>query len=77
MRIKVFGPMGYCKAELDKRGWMEVPEGTTYGEAVKLIGLPKPLAKLVIMRLNSEDLPYETVLKDGDVISCFSLMRGG
>lgn len=77
MRIKVFGPLGYCKAELDERGWMTVPEGTTYGEAINLIGIPKPFAKAFIMRLNMEDLPYDTVLNDGDVISCFSLMSGG
>ncbi len=77
MRIKVFDPFGLCKAKVDERGWIEVVEGTTLGEAVKWLGLSIVVSKILMVRLNGEKQPFDTTLKDGDVIGYFSLVSGG
>ena len=76
MKVKVFGPLGLGK-NLDDRGWLTVEAGTTLGEAVKKIGIPATVAKVVKVALNGEVQSMKTVLKEGDVISFFSLIRGG
>ena len=77
IRVKVFTPFGLSNKKLDERGWMELPDGSTYGRAVSRLGMPGPVAKICMLRLNGEALPLNTPLKDGDVISCFVILRGG
>ena len=77
IKIKVFDPFGLCKARLDEKGWLELEDGTTLGEAMKLLGLPKVISKVIMVRLNGEKQTYDTPLKDGDVIGYFSLISGG
>ena len=77
MRIKVFTPLGMHSDRLDERGWMELDEGSTLADALKKLGMPKLLAKTFMVRLNSEELPMNTPLHDGDMISFFSLICGG
>ena len=77
IRVKVFTPFGLSSKKLDERGWMELPENATFGMAVSRLGMPGPISKLCMIRLNSETLPLHTPLKDGDVISCFVFLRGG
>jgi len=77
IRVKVFTPFGLAGKKLDERGWMELPAGTTFGKAVAKLGMPGPVAKLCMMRLNGEALPLDTPLKDGDVISCIVFLQGG
>jgi len=78
MRVKVFTPFGASgKKVLDERGWLTLPEGATFGFAVRKLGMPGLVSKLCMMRLNGEALPLDTPLKDGDVISCFVVIRGG
>jgi molybdopterin converting factor small subunit len=77
INIKVFDPFGLCKGKLDERGWTEVAEGTTLGEAVKWLGFSMVVSKILMVRLNGEKLPFDTQLKDGDAIGYFSLVSGG
>lgn len=77
MRVKVFTPLGLAAKRLDERGWLELPEGTTLGGALKILGIPRLISKAFMVRLNSEEKPMSTVLKDGDMIGFFSLISGG
>lgn len=77
IKIKVFDPFGLCKGKIDDRGWIEVEDGTTLGEAVKWLGLSRFLSKIMMVRLNGEKMPYDTPLKEGDAIGYFSLVSGG
>ena len=77
IKVKVFTPFGLANKKLDARGWMELPEGATFGKAVSRLGMPGPVAKICMVRLNGEAQPPDTLLKDGDVISCFVFIRGG
>lgn len=77
IKIKVFDPFGLCKGKIDDRGWIEVEDGTTLGEAIKWLGLSRVLSKIMMVRLNGEKMPYDTLLKEGDAIGYFSLVSGG
>ena len=76
MRIKVFGPFGLAR-NLDEKGWLDIEEGATLGQAIHKIGLPTTFARIVRVALNGQAQPMDTVLKDGDVISFFALIYGG
>lgn len=77
IKVKVFAPFGYARKKLDEKGWMELKDGATLGDAVKELGLPSVISRIFMVRLNSEEVPFNTQLKDGDVIGYFSLIRGG
>ncbi len=77
MRVKVFTPLGLAAGKLDERGWLELPEGTTLGGALRELRIPCLVSKAFMVRLNSEEKPMDTVLKDGDMIGFFSLISGG
>ena len=77
MRIKVFTPLGLADGRLDDRGWMELPEGATLGDALRELRIPRLIAKAFMVRLNSEQRPLDTKLRDGDMIGFFSLISGG
>ena len=77
MRIKVFTPLGLADGRLDQRGWLELEEGATLGDALKRLRIPRVVARAFAVRLNSEDKPLDTVLHDGDMIGFFLLISGG
>lgn len=77
INIKVFDPFGLCGTKLDEKGWLSVADETTLGEALKSLGLPTVISKIMMVRLNGEKQPYDTQLKDGDTIGYFSLISGG
>lgn len=77
MRVKVFTPLGLAAKKLDERGWLELKEGATLSDALKTLGISRLVARVFMVRLNSEEKPLDTVLKDGDMIGFFSLLSGG
>jgi len=77
IKVKVFTPFGLANKKLDEKGWMELPEGTTFGRAVSQLGMPGPISKICMIRLNGEAQPLHTPLKSGDIISCFVFLGGG
>lgn len=76
MRIRVFPPHGCDRSALDERCWMEVPEGTTVSDVLRIIGCGRLKAKLLVS-VNGVRAPLNTVLSDGDVLGFFSLVTGG
>lgn len=54
---------------------LDVPEGTTVGAVVALLGIPGELSCLTVV--NGLDAPPEQILAPGDVLSMFPPLAGG
>ena len=77
MKVKVFPPRGCDKSALDVKSWMELPEGSTVGDVLKIIKCSPVKAKLLLVSVNGERAKFSHVLHDGDVVGFFSLVSGG
>lgn len=77
IRVKMFPPSFCSYKNLDEKGWLTVPYGTTLSEALRLIKMPKGLAKIMMVKLNGLSEKMNTVLEDGDVIGFFAFISGG
>jgi len=77
MRIKVFPPHGCDRSALDERSWMELPEGATVRDVLKLIRCSPVKAKLLLVSVNGERSGLDRVLHDGDVVGFFFPVSGG
>ncbi|MEG0980109.1 MAG: MoaD/ThiS family protein [Oscillospiraceae bacterium] len=77
MKIELYAPSMCDLSRLDDKGYLDLPEGTTYGEALKIIKLPFVWRKIFPCLLNYEKASLKTVLKDGDTISIFTPITGG
>lgn len=69
--------MGCDRSRLDERSWMEIPEGCTVSDVLKLIRCNPVKAKLLMVSVNGERTSLKKELKDGDVVGFFSLVSGG
>lgn len=77
MKIEFHGPSMCDFSKMDKNGGIEVPEGTTLRQFMKIVKLPLIWTKVFPFLVNYEKVPYDTVLKDGDIVSAFSPSGGG
>lgn len=77
MRVKVFPPLGCDRSALDERSWIELPEGSTVRDVLKIIKCSPLKAKLLLVSVNGERAGFRHELKDGDVVGFFSLVTGG
>ena len=77
MRIKIIAPYGCSLDKLDERGWVEVENGTTVSDALRIIRCGKLKAKLLLVSVNGERAALSRKLKDGDVIGFFMPVSGG
>ena len=77
MKVKVFPPRGCDRSALDAKSWMELPEGSTVGDVLKIIKCSPLRAKLLLVSVNGERVKFKRVLQDGDVVGFFSLVTGG
>lgn len=77
IRVKIYAPPWCDDSRLDDKSWVELSEGSTLADAVRLIRMPTLLAKVFHASINGEAKPLNTVLRDGDVIGFFSLITGG
>lgn len=77
IRVKVFAPSWCDSSVLDERGWVEVMEGSTLSDVIRMIHMPKLIAKVFQASVNGEAVPLNTTLHNGDVIGFFSLITGG
>jgi len=77
MRVKVFPPLGKAVKNVDDRGWMELPDGSTLADVLKKGGIPRLMAKMLMVRLNSEAVPLSTEVRDGDVVGFISIIAAG
>ena len=77
IRVKVFPPYGCDRSALDERSWMEIKEGSTVNDVLKVIRLSPVKAKLLLLSVNGERAPFSQELKDGDVIGFIAPVSGG
>ena len=77
IRVKVVAPFRVSRGVLDERGWIELREGATVRELQKALGMPGVAAKMFRPHINGAKQPPSAVLRDGDVVSYFSMIRGG
>ena len=77
IRVKIYAPSWCDSSGLDEKSWVELSDGSTLADAVRLIRMPKLLAKVFHAAINGETKPLNTPLQDGDVIGFFSLITGG
>ena len=73
----MFPPLGCDRSALDERSWIELPEGSTVGDVLRIIKCSPLKAKLLLVSVNGERAKFRHVLKDGDVVGFFSLVTGG
>ncbi len=59
----------------ERRCTLEVPEGITVGEVITRLGLPVNHPKIILQ--NGMNVPEETPLADGDLVSVFPPLAGG
>lgn len=77
MKIEFHGPSVCDFSKMDKYGYIEVEEGTTLKQFLKIVKLPVIWRKIFPLLLNYEEAPMDTVLKDGDIVTSFSVISGG
>ena len=77
IRVKVFPPYGCDRSALDEKSWMEIPDGSSVGDVLKIIRLNPVKAKLLLISVNGERASLSRKLKDGDVIGFFIPVSGG
>jgi len=77
MKIELYAPAMCDFSRVDENGYLDIPEGTTFGESLKIIKLPFVWRKIFPCLLNYEKAPLSTILKDGDTISIFTPIAGG
>lgn len=64
-------------SKMDEKGLIEVPDGTTVRQFIRIVKLPVVWTKVFPFLVNYEKVPLGTVLKDGDIVSAFSPSGGG
>lgn len=77
IRVKVFPPYGCDCSALDDRSWMEIMEGSTVRDVLKIIHLSPLKANLLLVSVNGERAPLSKKLQDGDVIGFIAPVAGG
>ena len=77
MKVKVFPPRGCDRSALDERSWVELPEGSTVGDVLKMIKCSPVKARLLLVSVNGERAKLGKELHNGDVVGFFSLVSGG
>ena len=77
MKVKVFPPRGCDTSALDERSWIELPEGSTVGDVLRIIKCSPVRARLLLVSVNGERARSGRELNDGDVVGFFTLVSGG
>lgn len=77
IRVKVFPPFGCDRSALDERSWMEIKEGSSVSDVLRIIRLSPLRAKLLLVSVNGEQTSLSRELRDGDVIGFISPVSGG
>lgn len=77
IRVKVFPPFGCDRSALDERSWMEIKEGSSVSDVLRIIRLSPLRAKLLLVSVNGERTSLSRELRDGDVIGFISPVSGG
>ena len=77
MKVLVFAPPSHVPEGLDDNGYLEVPEGATVGYILRLMKMPKPIARFMLVSVNGTLATSATKLSEGDTVGFFRGLSGG
>ncbi|MBO7689478.1 MAG: MoaD/ThiS family protein [Clostridia bacterium] len=77
MRIEFHGPSICDFSQFEKDGTIEVQDGLTLKQFLKIVKLPMLWARTLPLLVNYEKVPLDTVLKDGDIVSSYTPLGSG
>ena len=77
MLVRVYAP-AFCNHDLiDRKGFVEVEEGTTLLQLLKKLEMPFVCRNLPIVFVNDDRAKKSTKLKEGDVVSIMGPVSSG
>ena len=77
MKIRVYAA-SFCSFEdIDKDGYMVLPDGAVLEDLYKRLQVPWLFKRIVFATVNYKKVSLKTRLQDGDVVSFFSALGGG
>jgi molybdopterin converting factor small subunit len=77
MKIRVYAA-AFCNFEdIDKEGYVLLPEGAVLDDVYKRLKVPWLYRRIVFATVNYKKVGLKTRLQDGDVVSFFSALGGG
>ena len=77
MKIRVYAASFCSFQDIDKDGYMALPEGALLEDLYKRLEVPWLFRRVVIATVNYKKVGLKTRLQDGDVVSFFSALGGG
>ena len=77
MRIRVYAA-AFCSFEnIDRDGYMVLPDGAVLDDVYKRLQVPWLYRRIVFATVNYKKVSMKTRLQDGDVVSFLSALGGG
>lgn len=77
IRVRVYpGPFGK-RDLLDDDGYIQVEDGSTVGDLLKILRVPKMVYRMGLYNLSYKREPLDKKLSDGDVLSFIAPLTGG
>ena len=77
MRIRVYAA-SFCSFEnIDRDGYMVLPDGAVLDDVYKRLQVPWLYRRIVFATVNYKKVSIKTRLQDGDVVSFLSALGGG
>jgi molybdopterin converting factor small subunit len=77
MRIRVYAA-SFCSFEnIDRDGYMVLPDGAVLDDVYKRLQVPWLYRRIVFATVNYKKISLKTRLQDGDVVSFLSALGGG
>ena len=77
MRVRVYAPPFSDASAVDERGFVDLAEGTTLDGLLRKLKMPLRRFAVGLCVVNYDKANSGTVLRDGDVVSFFSILAGG
>ena len=77
MRIRVYAA-SFCSFEnIDRDGYIVLPDGAVLDDVYKRLQVPWLYRRIVFATVNYKKVSLKTRLQDGDVVSFLSALGGG
>ena len=77
MRIRVYAA-SFCSFEnIDRDGYMVLPDGAVLDDVYRRLQVPWLYRRIVFATVNYKKVSLKTRLQDGDVVSFLSALGGG
>jgi molybdopterin converting factor small subunit len=77
MRIRVYMPALADHSRIDDDGFVNLPDGRTFGDLLSYLHLPFPRGLAILCMVNYEKAKLSRTLADGDTVSFLSIFSGG